>query len=491
MQYIIGLDQSTQGTKALLFDENGKILQRADKKHEQKINEQGWVSHDLNEIYENTKKVIKEVITKKNISPSQITAIGISNQRETTAVWDKSGKPFSDAIVWQCARAKEIAERFLEQGEGIREKTGLPLSPYFPASKMTWLMENVIKAQNEKASMEQEIYFGTIDTWLVYKLTNGKEYKTDYSNASRTQLFNIHTLKWDEELCELFSIPQDFLPQVCDSNSCFGYTTLEGYFDQPVPINSVMGDSHAALFGQGCHETGMVKTTYGTGSSIMMNIGPEFKASQHGLATSLAWGIDQTVSYVLEGNINYTGAVISWLQDDLNLIESMEDLEVATATANPADTTVLIPAFSGLSAPHWKNDAKAMFYGMTRTTRRPELIKAAVESIAFQIKEVLDAMHADSEIEITQLRVDGGPTRNAYLMQFQSDIANLIVRVPEAEELSAIGTAYLAGIAVGVYEQEQLFQEKVSVKNVCYSPVMDVKEREKKCDGWNEALRRI
>lgn len=484
MKYIIGIDQSTQGTKAILVNKNGEIVKRADVSHRQIINEKGWVSHDITEIYQNALRAAKNVIEAAGIDKADLAAMGISNQRETTAAWGKDGEAIGDAVVWQCARAKEIITRFSDQKEMIRKKTGLPLSPYFPAAKMTWIIENVIHAKDGYHG--GDVHLGTMDSWLIYKLTGGTQFKTDYSNASRTQLFNLHTLKWDEELCELFGVPPEALPEVCDSNACFGYTDLEGYLEQPIPIHAVMGDSHAALFAQGCHETGMVKTTYGTGSSIMMNIGNSYLESKTGLATSLAWGIDGVVTYVLEGNINYTGAVISWLQNDLGIISSTAEIEPAAEGANEKDTTVLIPAFTGLSAPHWDENAKALLYGMTRTTGRKEIIKAAVESIAFQITDVLKAMERDSGIELKELRVDGGPTRNKYLMQFQSDMAEVAVQVPKAEELSAIGTAYLAGIQEMLLDKNKLF-EKTNMTS--YYAGMDKKEREKKYARWQQALK--
>lgn len=482
MRYVLGIDQSTQGTKAILVDEQGKIAGRADKAHRQIINDQGWVSHDLNEIYENVLSATKEVLKQTEILPEQVAAIGISNQRETTAIWDRNGTPLMHAVVWQCARAKEIAHKLSGHGDIIRDKTGLKLSPYFPAAKMAWLLQNV-GIQKEKSA---EICLGTIDSWLIFRMTNGASFKTDYSNASRTQLFSIRDLQWDQEICRLFGVPVECLPEVCDSNSLFGMTNLGGIFSKKIPIHSAIGDSHAALFGQGCHSSGKIKTTYGTGSSIMMNVGEEYVESSHGLVTSLAWGIDGTVDYVLEGNINYTGAVISWLKDDVKLITSPEETERAAALANPLDQTVLVPAFSGLSAPYWNDNAKAVLYGMSRTTGRNEIIKAALESIAYQINAVLKAMEKDSRIPIRELRVDGGPTRNKYLMQLQSDLSNVIVEIANTEELSAIGAAYLAGIGAGIYHKDTLFGHEERKR---YVPGMEEKQRAEKQEVWDHAIR--
>jgi len=482
MQYVLGIDQSTQGTKAVLVDEQGVIAGRADCAHRQIINEQGWISHDLNEIYENVLTVVKDVLKQTAILPEQVAVIGISNQRETTAIWDRSGTPLKYAVVWQCARAREIAQNLSDYGELIRDKTGLPLSPYFPAAKMAWLLQNA-DIPGEQLS---DVCLGTIDSWLIYRMTNGGSFKTDYSNASRTQLFSIRQLQWDEELCDLFDVRIKCLPEVCDSNSLLGMTNLGGILPEKIPIHSAIGDSHGALFGQGCHSSGKIKTTYGTGSSIMMNVGEDYVKSNHGLVTSLAWGIDGKVNYVLEGNINYTGAVISWLKDDVKLISSPGETETAAVLANPADKTVMVPAFSGLSAPYWNDNAKALLYGMSRTTGRNEIIKAALESIAFQINAVLEAMVKDSGIVIRDLRVDGGPTRNRYLMQLQSDLANVVVEIANTEELSATGAACLAGIGAGIYDKEALFGQENRKR---YVPGMEEKQRREKLEEWEKAIR--
>lgn len=492
MEYIIGIDQSTQGTKAVLVDEQGRIAGRADRKHAQLINERGWVSHDPEEIYQNVVLAVRDVMEQNQIEREAIRAIGISNQRETTVLWDQRGHALENAVVWQCGRAREITERLAAYGEAIRQKTGLPLSPFFPAAKMAWLLEHRQQETGpegeivKKITGDGRICLGTIDSWLIYRLTGGASFRTDYSNASRTQLLNLHTLTWDPEICGWFGIPMEALPEVCNSNSFFGETTLEGYFRKPVPILSALGDSHGALFAHGCHEKGMTKTTYGTGSSIMMNIGTNYRESHCGLATSLAWGMDGVVNYVLEGNINYTGAAITWLKDDLGLIAELTELEPALLAANPADTTVLVPAFTGLSAPYWDNEAKGMLYGMSRTTGRKEVIRAAVESIAFQIMDVVQSMEKDSGISIGELHVDGGPTRNAYLMQFQSDMTGSRVLAPEMEEFSALGAAYMAGLKCGMYQKETLFTGQAAT---VYERRMGKEEREKKQELWRQALK--
>lgn len=487
-KYIIGIDQSTQGTKALLFNEEGALLHRADLQHEQIVNDKGWVSHDPMEIYRNTIKVVKNLVEEFKIDKNQIVGVGISNQRETSLAWDKeTGEPINNAIVWQCSRATEVCERVerLGKAEFVRQKTGMNLSPYFPASKMAWLLENVEGAK-EKAEAGK-LCFGTIDSWLVYKLTKGVSYKTDYSNASRTQLFNIMELKWDEEVCELFGINPNNLAEVCDSNSNFGETDFEGFLSKSIPIHGVLGDSHGALFGQGCLERGMIKTTYGTGSSIMMNIGEEPVLSTHGVVTSLAWGMSGKVNYVLEGNINYTGAVITWLKDDLKLITSPKETEQAALEANSDDQLYLIPAFTGLGAPYWDSKATATITGITRTTGKAEIVRAGLECIAYQITDVVKAMSEDSGIVVEELRVDGGPTRNKYLMQFQSDMLNIAVQVPDAEELSGIGAAYAAGLALDVYDNT-IFNK---MKRDKFDSKMDNNLRNKKYQGWLTAVKSI
>ncbi len=487
-RYIISIDQSTQGTKALLFDETGSLIKRTDKTHKQIINEKGWVSHDPSEIYQNTIEVVKRLIEEANINKENIAGVGISNQRETSLAWDKqTGEPVGQAIVWQCARAVEICERVEKKGqaENIRRKTGMNLSPYFPASKIAWILENVEGAR-EKAD-KGEICHGTIDSWLLYKLTNGKAYKTDYSNASRTQLFNIFELKWDEEICGMFGIDVKNLPEICDSNSYFGETDFEGLLPHPVPIHGVLGDSHGSLFGQGCLKPGMIKSTYGTGSSIMMNIGEKPVLSTHGVVTSLAWSMNGKVNYVLEGNLNYTGAVITWLKDDLELIQLPGETERLSEEAVKDDSLYLIPAFSGLGAPYWDSHASAAIVGMTRTTGKAEIVRAGVECIAYQITDIVKAMSEDAGVTVEELRVDGGPTKNTYLMQFQSDLAEANVRVPDSEELSGIGPAYAAGLSLGIWD-ETIF-DKLNRTN--YEPTMDKAVRDKKYEGWKQAVKMV
>lgn len=484
-KYIISIDQSTQGTKALLFDGSGSLIRRTDKPHAQIVNEKGWVSHDPEEIYRNTVQVVARLLEESGIDRGRVAGIGISNQRETSLAWDRTtGAPLGHAIVWQCARAADICERVerLGEAERIRRATGMNLSPYFPASKIAWILEHVEGAR-EKAD-QGEICHGTIDSWLIYKLTGGKSYKTDYSNASRTQLFNIFELAWDEGICRLFGIDPANLAEVCDSDADFGETDVEGLLPRPVPIHGVLGDSHGSLFGQGCLKPGMIKSTYGTGSSIMMNIGEEPVLSTHGVVTSLAWSMGGKVNYVLEGNLNYTGAVITWLKDDLKLISSPSETEELSGEAVQDDSLYLVPAFSGLGAPYWDSHAAAAIVGMTRTTGKAEVVRAGVECIAYQITDIVKAMSEDAQVKVEELRVDGGPTRNRYLMQFQSDIAEAAVQVPDSEELSGIGPAYAAGLALGVWD-ESIFDR---LRRVKYEPHMDGALRDRKYQGWKSAV---
>ena len=484
-KYLISIDQSTQGTKALLFSEKGELCARADLAHRQIVNEQGWVSHDGEEIYQNTMQVIRNVLEREQVSPEDVAGIGISNQRETAIMWDReTGQPLDHAVVWQCARAAKICERkeIQEMAEQVRLRTGLKLSPYFTAAKICWLLENAAGA-GEKAK-RHKVCHGTIDSYLVYRMTKGEVYATDYSNASRTQLFNIFALKWDEEICRAFGIDVDNLPEVRDSNSCFGYTDCEGLFARPVPIHAVMGDSHAALFGQNCRSDGKTKVTYGTGSSIMMNIGTAPILSRNGLVTSLAWGLNGRPEYVLEGNLNYTGAVISWLKDDVKLIASAAETEALANEANQDDRLYLVPAFTGLGAPYWDSSARAAIIGMDRTTGKAELTRAALESIAYQITDIVRAMEKDSQKRIESLRVDGGPTKNRYLMQFQSDVTGSEVAISTIEELSGTGAAFMAGMALGLWGEE-IF-DTISWKQV--TPQMAQEVREKKFAGYRNAV---
>lgn len=487
-RYVISLDQSTQGTKAILADSDGEIVHKAFLPHEQIVSPEGWVSHDGEEIFRNSVQVIRQLVENAAIPKTGIAAIGISNQRETTVAWDReTGKPVTHAIVWQCSRAKEITDEITDENfrRSVRQKTGIPLSPYFPAAKAAWILRhNARAAEMAKAG---RLCIGTVDSWLVFRLTEGKVFKTDFSNASRTQLFNLHSLKWDPAICEKLGIPVTALPDVVSSDGDFGSTALGGFFETPVPIRAVLGDSHAALFGQGCIKPGMAKATYGTGSSIMMNIGDTYKDSESGLVTSLAWGRGGKVDYVLEGNINYAGAVITWLQRDLGLFESAKETAAIAGEANPEDTAYLVPAFSGLGAPYWNDSARAVLVGMSRTTGRSEIVKAGLECIAYQVTDIVEAMSRDAEVQLSELRVDGGPTGNPWLMQFQSDMARARICVQKAEELSALGAAFMAGIGAGLYGESILTADRLKT---AYMPTMDETARNQKYNGWKQAVQK-
>lgn len=485
MDYLIGIDQSTQGTKALLVDMHGKVCHRVYLPHEQIISECGWVSHDPLRIFENVVSVAKAVILSSGVDPAAICGLAISNQRETCLAWNRvTGEPAENAIVWQCARGKEISDELKANGAGesVQMTTGIPLSPYFPATKMSWIMKHSSKALEWAG--KDELCLGTIDSWLVYKLTQRKCFYTDYSNASRTQLFNLHSLSWDEDICGLFHVPVEALPQVLDSNGEFGKTTLEGFLNHEIGICAVMGDSHSALYAQGCVVPGMTKVTYGTGSSIMMNIGKSFIASRQGLVTSLAWGMDGEVDYVFEGNINYTGAVITWMEKDLGLLSSDQESADMAFGANSDDATYLVPAFSGLGAPYWNDGVRALVCGMSRTTGKREFVKAGLDSIAYQIVDVIELMKAEMQVDEIELRVDGGPTKNPYLMQMQADIAGQKVLVSDIEELSAYGVVRMA-----LNKLSEAFQ--MPSAQIVYAPKMSEPERRKHYAGWKMAVARI
>lgn len=484
-KYILSVDQSTQGTKALLFDGQGRLILRKDRQHRQIINEKGWVSHDGEEIYQNTIEALRELLEESAISHEKIAAIGISNQRETSIAWNReNGRPLGYAVVWQCARGEEICRKLEPYAELIREKTGIPLSPYFPAAKYAWLLQNL--EGTEELVNNGQLCLGTMDSFLLFRLTRG-EHKTDYSNACRTQLFDLKKCAFDEELCKLFDIPMECLPEIADSDSCFGWTDLEGLLEKPIPIHAVMGDSHAALFGQECTQKGMIKATYGTGSSIMMNVGDKPVFSKNGLVSSVGFKVNGKMAYVLEGNLNYTGAVITWLKKDLKLIEKDSEVETLAIQANPADTTCIIPAFTGLGAPYWDSSARAAILGMTRTTGKAEIAKAALSCIAQQITDIVDAMQEDSGMAVRELRVDGGPTRNQFLMQLQSDLAGCTVQVPETEELSGTGVAYAAGMAAGIYK-EDVFS---GVQRKAFRVKMDKAEKENLRNLWKKAVNKV
>jgi len=428
---------------------------------------------------------VKTLLEKSGAAGSEIACVGISNQRETIAAWERgTGRPVCNAIVWQCARGAAIAERVGTAGWGelIRRRTGLRLSPYFSAAKMAWILENVPAAK--KLAATGELCLGTMDSWLIRSLSRERYFRTDCSNASRTQLFDIAGNRWDEELCGAFGVPADCLPEVCDTNALFGTTDFLGVLKTPVPIFSAVGDSSGALYAQGCVCPGMIKATYGTGSSVMMNIGAEPRFAGDGAVTSEAWRLNGAPSYVFEGNVNYTGGVVTWLKDQAGLIGSPAETEALARAADPDDLTCFVPAFTGLGAPHWNNRARGVLCGMTRTTGRAEIVRAALDSIAFQIQDVLSAM-ASAGAPVTELRADGGATKNGYLMQMQSDISGIPILVSSENELSGIGAALLAGKACGALEPDTNFGKREYRR---YVPKMAERERARRYGAWKDAV---
>lgn len=484
-EYIISIDQSTQGTKAMLFDETGALLSKTARAHAQMIDKRGYVEHDPEEIYANTLKVVDDLLTQTAVDRARVCAVGISNQRETSVAWDRSGKPVYNAIVWQCARGESIIKRLEDQAEMVRRHTGLRLSPYFSAAKLAWIMENV-PGVKEEAEMGN-VLCGTVDSYLIYRLTEGREFRTDYSNASRTQLFNINTLTWDEEILNLFGIPRRCMAQLTDSDGLFGSTDFAGILPRAVPIHGLMGDSHGALFGHNCRFRGQMKTSYGTGSSIMMNIGEKAIFSELGLVTSLAWKTGGKVQYVLEGNVNYSAAVVTWLKDDMKLIASPDESEELARKANPSDRTYLVPAFSGLGAPYWRSDVSAALIGMSRTTGRAELVRAALEAIAYQNADIIHLMQKETGVDELEVRADGGASKNRWLMQFQSDILACPVLAADNSELAGTGVAYAAGLGAGLYTEKVLERNR----HERFEPQMPPACRLEKYEGWKAAVARV
>jgi glycerol kinase len=484
MSFILAIDQSTAGTKALLSDEQGFITAKDSINHKQYYPAPGWVEHDAEEIWQNVVKLISRLPEQAGVSLDEINGIAISNQRETTVAWDRAtGKPLAPAVVWQCQRGAGICENLSEHGEMIRARTGLQLSAYYPAAKAAWLLQHV-PGLKQKA-LTGDACIGTVDAYLVFRLTGGESFKTDYSNASRTQLFNLHTLTWDHEICELFDIPLSCLPQIEFSDAVFG-NTLEKLFGRRLPIAGVMGDSHAALFGQGCLKPGMAKATYGTGSSIMLNNGSSYAKPPVGIAASLAWGWRGEINYVLEGNVTSSGDTLNWLINELELVSSPQEIDELAEGISSTEGVYLVPAFSGLGAPYFDSDARGAIVGMSRGCTRRHISRAALESIAYQNHAVVEAMG----VSIAELRVDGGPTRSTVLMQFQSDLLGCPVRCSIAQEISALGAAYMCGLTLGFFKnQESIAAWQQSGK--VYRPSLTREQSENLTDGWKEAVRRV
>jgi len=487
-KFVLSLDQGTTSSRAILFNKNGEIVEIAQKEFEQFFPKPGWVEHDASEIWTSILACIADVLRKADISPNQIAGIGITNQRETTVVWDKNtGKPIYRAIVWQSRQTEEIVQELREKGleDLFKEKTGLLLDPYFSGTKVKWILDHVEGAR-EKAE-KGELLFGTIDSWLVYKLTGGKVHVTDYSNASRTLMYNIYELKWDEELLEILGVPKSMLPEVRQSSEIYGTTADYHFFGYEVPIAGIAGDQQAALFGQACFEVGMAKNTYGTGCFMLMNTGEKAVKSKHGLLTTLAWGVNGKVQYALEGSIFVAGSAIQWLRDGLRLIEHAPESEAFATKIDSTDGVYVVPAFVGLGTPYWDSDARGAVFGLTRGTTREHFIRATLESIAYQTKDVLDAMTADSGIDLKSLRVDGGAVKNNFLMQFQSDILGVSVDRPVVNETTALGAAYLAGLAVGFWAGEDEIVKHWQNERT-FEPKIDNTKREQLYDGWKKAV---
>lgn len=484
---IIAIDQSTSTTKAILFNEQCALLHRVNIDHQQYYPQAGWVEHDANEIYANTVKAITTLIAQQPTTAKCVYSLAITNQRETALVWNKqTGEPVYHAVVWQCVRGSASCHQLKEQGHAqlFQEKTGLLIDPYFSASGVKWILDNVPGAR--PLAEKGELLMGTIDSWLIWKLTDGKVHATDYTNASRTLLFNIHTLNWDDELLQLFTIPRSMMPQPLPCDSIFGATTVEGLFKQPIEIAGVLGDSHGALTGQRCFEAGMGKATYGTGSSVMVNIGKKVVDPPAGLVTSVGFAALGNVFYAFEGNIHCTGATIKWLVEQLKLIESPNQIEALATAVKDTDGVYFVPAFAGLGAPWWKPEAKAAISGMSLSTEKAHILRAALESIAYQVKDLIDIMTTQAGISLKEFRVDGGPTKNNFLMQFQADILRATISRSSIEEASALGAVVMNKFARGVWKS---FEEAATCAiNNSIAPQMDEEQVACLYEGWKAAV---
>lgn len=487
-KYIMALDLGTTSCRCIIFDKNGRICSAAQKEFTQYFPQPGWVEHDAEEIWATQTGLMYEAMSKIDITINEIAGIGITNQRETTVLWDKeTGRPVHKAIVWQCRRTAGYCDELkkLGMGEFFRSKTGLVLDAYFSATKLRWLLDNAAGAR-ERAE-KGELLFGTVDSWIIWKLTGGKVHVTDYSNASRTMLFNIHTLKWDEEILRVLKIPQQILPEVKPSSHVYGYTDSK-LFGREVPIAGAGGDQQCALFGQTCFERGEVKNTYGTGGFMLMNTGTSPVNSHNGLVTTIAWGVDDKVEYALEGSIFVAGAAVQWLRDELGLIRDAAESEVLAKSVPDANGCYVVPAFVGLGAPYWDQYARGAIVGLTRGVNRNHIVRATLESIAYQVNDVLMAMQEDSGMPITSLRVDGGACDNDFLMQFQADILNTSVVRPYCIETTAMGAAYLAGLAVGYWRsKEEILANHVIAAE--FKPQMGQAKRESLLQGWHNAVK--
>ncbi|MDQ0484764.1 glycerol kinase GlpK [Guptibacillus hwajinpoensis] len=488
-KYILSLDQGTTSSRAILFNKKGEIVNVAQKEFKQHFPKSGWVEHDAQEIWSSILSVMAQVLSSaSDLSASDIEAIGITNQRETTVVWDKNtGKPIYNAIVWQSRQTAGIVNELKEQGheEMVRNKTGLLIDAYFSGTKVKWILDNVEGAR-EKAE-KGDLLFGTIDSWLIWKLSGGEAHVTDYSNASRTMMYNIYDLKWDDELLEMLSVPKSMLPEVRPSSEVYANTVDYHFFGQNVPIAGVAGDQQAALFGQACYEKGMAKNTYGTGCFMLMNTGEKAVKSENGLLTTIAWGVDGKVEYALEGSIFVAGSAIQWLRDGLRMFNESPESERYAERVTSTEGVYMVPAFVGLGTPYWDSDVKGAVFGLTRGTSKEHFVRATLESLAYQTRDVLDAMTADSGIDLKTLRVDGGVVNNDFLMQFQSDMIGVPVERPTVSETTALGAAYLAGLATGYWENREEIEQQWMIDQT-FEAKMEEEEKEELYSGWKKAV---
>jgi glycerol kinase len=486
MKYIIALDQGTTSSRAVLFNESGEITGIAQQEFRQIFPKSGWVEHDPMEILTSQMGVLERLMQEKKVDASSVVALGITNQRETTVIWDRqTGQPIYNAIVWQDKRTAPICEDLKTRGfeDHVRNRTGLVIDSYFSATKIKWLLDNVPGARDR--AKKGELAMGTIDTWLIWNMTKGKVHATDYTNASRTMVFDIHELKWDKKLLQALDIPENLLPEVKPSSGYFGDWIVGGI---KVPIAGVAGDQQAALFGQACFEPGMAKNTYGTGCFMLMNTGTKVQQSRNGLITTIAWGIGGTVEYALEGSVFIAGAAVQWLRDSMHLIDQSKDSEYFAAKALGSNEVYVVPAFAGLGAPYWDMYARGAIFGLTRDTGKDHIIKATLESLAYQTKDILNAMEEDAGLTLASLKVDGGACANNILMQFQSDILGTEVERPEVIESTAMGAAYLAGMHIGLWKKNDIIQNRKIQKR--FVPNMDSATREKLYNGWKKAVQR-
>lgn len=488
-EFILALDQGTTSSRAIVFDKHSNIIASAQKEFTQFFPQPGYVEHDPNEIWLSILAVIAGIFQSHKIQPSQIKAIGITNQRETTIVWDKTtGLPIHNAIVWQSRQSASICDELKEKGlaEKIKLKTGLVIDAYFSATKLKWILDNVPTAKER--ALKGELLFGTIDTWLIWKLTGNKVHATDYSNASRTMMYNIHTLQWDKEILALLGIPENMLPEVRDSSGYFGKTAPYHFFNYEVPITGVAGDQQAALFGQTCFTPGMAKNTYGTGCFLLMNTGDKVTSSAHGLLTTIAWGLEGKVTYALEGSVFVAGSAIQWIRDGLGLIQTAAESEKSANIVSSSDGVYIVPAFVGLGAPYWDDKARGAIFGLTRGTTRNHLIRATLESMCYQTKDILDAMEKDAQTKLKTLKVDGGAVTNNFLMQFQSDLLQTQVIRNQINETTALGAAYLAGLGIGYWKNKEEVELNNKIDRI-FKPDKDDAEVKALYEGWLKAVR--